>query len=68
MKFWNRECLQRGQLKNLIDEARSGGVCKNAAAFIRDLDEEFDDNKKSDKKADWKADLTAMKKKVLSWF
>lgn len=66
MKILDRECLQRGQLKNIVDEARKKGVCKNAAAFIRGLDKEFDEEEEEDitKAERW----AAIKKRVLSWF
>ncbi len=65
MRLLGRECLQRGQLKNIVDEAREGGVCKNAADFIRGLDKEFDEEAEEIKKTErW----VTLKKRVLGWF
>lgn len=43
-------CLLKGQIKTIIDEAREGGTCENAAAFITKIDEEFEEPKKKRKK------------------
>lgn len=43
-------CLLKGQIKTLIDEAREGGVCVDAADFINEIDEEFKESKKKSKK------------------
>lgn len=44
-------CLLKGQIKTIIDEAREGGTCENAADFIAKIDDEFEQpNEKKKKK------------------
>ena len=43
-------CLLKGQIKTLIDEAREGGTCENAADFIAKIDDEFEQPKEKKKK------------------
>jgi len=68
MRLFGRECLRRGQLKNVIDEAREEGVCKSAADFVRGLDTEFDEEAEDSKIIEKAVRWAAIKKKVLSWF
>ncbi len=43
-------CLLKGQIKTLIDEAREGGICVDAADFINEIDDEFEQPKEKKKK------------------
>ena len=43
-------CMDKGQLKTLLDEARDGDVCDAAADLIKDIDKEFETPKKKKKK------------------
>jgi len=39
-------CLQKAEIKTLLDEAREGGVCDTAADFIKKIDEEYEQPEK----------------------
>ena len=43
-------CMDKGQLKTLLDEARDGDVCDAAKELIKEIDEEFNPPEKEKKK------------------